>query len=191
MSRLLDSILVIDVSVTCWAGDPPPGQQSEILEIGICRVDIRSARVQETHSLVIVPETSLVSAYCSRVTKIEARDLDRGLTFATACRALAREYGAGHRAWASYGNHVRRIIKNQCANRSISYPFGATHINLKSLIAILKAQPEERSLPDTMLELNLPLTGARHRAADRAYNAALILSRLLMEHRMKLLGGTN
>ena len=31
MARKLDRILVVDVEATCWEGDPPPGQISEIL----------------------------------------------------------------------------------------------------------------------------------------------------------------
>jgi inhibitor of KinA sporulation pathway (predicted exonuclease) len=27
-------ILVIDLEATCWQGDPPPGETSEIIEIG-------------------------------------------------------------------------------------------------------------------------------------------------------------
>ena len=30
MARNLDRILVMDVEATCWEGDPPPGQISEI-----------------------------------------------------------------------------------------------------------------------------------------------------------------
>ena len=35
MARKLDRILVVDVEATCWEGDPPPGQISEIIEIGL------------------------------------------------------------------------------------------------------------------------------------------------------------
>ncbi len=30
MARKLDQILVVDVEATCWEGQPPPGQESEI-----------------------------------------------------------------------------------------------------------------------------------------------------------------
>src|SRR4051812_272830 len=31
---------VIDVEATCWDGQPPPGQVNEIIEIGLCVVDL-------------------------------------------------------------------------------------------------------------------------------------------------------
>ena len=34
MARKLDRILVVDIEATCWEGNPPPGQTSEIIEIG-------------------------------------------------------------------------------------------------------------------------------------------------------------
>ena len=32
MARKLDHILVIDIEATCWQGEPPPGQRSEIIK---------------------------------------------------------------------------------------------------------------------------------------------------------------
>ena len=40
MARRTDRILVVDVESTCWAGDPPLGQMSEIIEIGLGVVDV-------------------------------------------------------------------------------------------------------------------------------------------------------
>jgi inhibitor of KinA sporulation pathway (predicted exonuclease) len=36
MARRLDQILVVDVESTCWEGEPPDGQEPEIIEIGLC-----------------------------------------------------------------------------------------------------------------------------------------------------------
>jgi inhibitor of KinA sporulation pathway (predicted exonuclease) len=40
IAKRLDQILVVDVESTCWAGAPPTGQISEIIEIGVCPVDV-------------------------------------------------------------------------------------------------------------------------------------------------------
>ena len=40
MPKILDKIIVIDLEATCWEGDPPPGQESEIIEIGLCILDV-------------------------------------------------------------------------------------------------------------------------------------------------------
>ena len=42
MARSLDVILVVDVESACWEAEPPEGQVSEIIEIGLCTVDVKS-----------------------------------------------------------------------------------------------------------------------------------------------------
>jgi len=40
MARRLDQIIVLDVESTCWDGPPPPGEENEIIEIGICTLEV-------------------------------------------------------------------------------------------------------------------------------------------------------
>jgi hypothetical protein len=48
MARKPDRILVIDTEATCWEGSSPPGQISEIIEIGLCVLDVPTlARVEQ------------------------------------------------------------------------------------------------------------------------------------------------
>nr|MDQ2829840.1 DNA polymerase III [Chloroflexota bacterium] len=42
MARKLDQVVVIDVESTCWEGAPPVGEESEIIEIGVCTLDVAS-----------------------------------------------------------------------------------------------------------------------------------------------------
>ncbi len=40
--RKLDQIVVVDIESTCWKGEPPSGQESEIVEIGVCLLSIET-----------------------------------------------------------------------------------------------------------------------------------------------------
>ena len=62
MARKLDRILVVDVESTCWEGNPPPGQMSEIIEIGLCVVDVAALERVERRSILVRPACSTVSA---------------------------------------------------------------------------------------------------------------------------------
>ncbi|MCB9131481.1 MAG: hypothetical protein H6647_11155 [Anaerolineales bacterium] len=63
MARKLDNILVIDVEATCWQGDPPRGQSSEIIEVGLCLLDVAGlARVERRSILVRPARRSALSA---------------------------------------------------------------------------------------------------------------------------------
>src|SRR5438128_1858906 len=52
MAKRLDLALVIDVESTCWDTRPPRGQISEIIEIGLCTVDLRSLERREKRCLM-------------------------------------------------------------------------------------------------------------------------------------------
>ena len=53
MGNPLDRILVIDVEATCWEGDPPPDQEREIIEIGLCILDVATGARGEHMSIVL------------------------------------------------------------------------------------------------------------------------------------------
>jgi inhibitor of KinA sporulation pathway (predicted exonuclease) len=75
MAKLLDRILVVDLESTCWDGPPPAGQVSEIIEVGICTVDVPSLQRAERRSILIKPVKSEVSEFCTRLTTLTAEHL--------------------------------------------------------------------------------------------------------------------
>jgi len=105
MARKLDRILVVDVESTCWEGNPPPGQMSEIIEIGLCVVDVAALERVERRSILVRPACSMVSAYCTQLTTLTQADVDAGIPLAEACRALTEEYQSGQRLFASFGDY--------------------------------------------------------------------------------------
>jgi len=70
MARKLDRILIVDVEATCWEGDPPPGQISEIIEIGLCVLDVATLTRVERRDILVRPVCSTVSPYCSQLTTL-------------------------------------------------------------------------------------------------------------------------
>ena len=42
MAKNLDKILVVDIEATCWEGSSPENMQSDIIEVGVCLLDISS-----------------------------------------------------------------------------------------------------------------------------------------------------
>ncbi|MFZ1266587.1 MAG: DNA polymerase III, partial [Anaerolineae bacterium] len=64
MTRKLDHILVVDVEATCWQGEPPPGQSSEIIEIGLCLLDVATLARVERRDILVRPIRSTISAFC-------------------------------------------------------------------------------------------------------------------------------
>src|ERR1051325_3453778 len=96
---------VVDVEATCWDGQPPSGQPSEIVEIGLTVVDLAAGTRVGRHRILVKPHRSTVSAFCTELTGLTQAEVDTGLTFGEACRVLAAEHDAGVRPWASWGDY--------------------------------------------------------------------------------------
>jgi inhibitor of KinA sporulation pathway (predicted exonuclease) len=179
MAKRLDQVLVIDVEATCWEGAPPPGQENEIIEIGLCPIDVATGRRLAKESLLVRPERSRVSAFCTRLTTLTQEQVDGGIPFAEACDRLRRNYFGGLRTWASYGDYDRNQFERQCRSSGVKYPFGPTHLNVKNLFALFRGLHHEVGMAQALEMLGLPLEGTHHRAGDDAWNIAAVLLALL------------
>jgi inhibitor of KinA sporulation pathway (predicted exonuclease) len=179
----LDKVIVIDLEATCWEGDPPEGQEAEIIEIGVCVLDIPTGQRIGRQSILVKPERSEVSPFCTELTTLTQSQVNGGVTFEHACRILRRKYRAGDRTWASYGDYDRRQFEKQCCERNILYPFGPTHINVKNLAALMHGLPREVGMLQAMSLLELPVEGTHHRGVDDAWNTGLILAKLIFLRR--------
>lgn len=179
MARQLDKIVVVDVEATCWEGTPPTGQTNDIIEIGVCLLDVHTFEREKKTSIIVRPTRSKVSPFCTRLTTLTQADVDQGVSFEEACRRLVREFVTPNRTWASYGDYDRGAFERQCRDTSIKYPFGKTHLNVKNLFAIRKKLKREVGMDEALSILNLPLDGTHHRGGDDAWNIASILKRVL------------
>lgn len=183
MARTLDRILVVDVESTCWDGEPPPGEMSEIIEIGLCLVDVATLTRVERHSILVCPATSTVSAYCTQLTTLTQADVDAGISLVEACRWLDQQHRSRQRLFASYGDYDRVQFERNCAALGIVYPFGPTHLNVKNLAAVSYGWSREVGMSEALRRVGLPLEGTHHRGGDDAWNIAGLLCHLLRRTR--------
>lgn len=185
MAKLLDRILVIDVEATCWErGQEPAGVEPEIIEIGIAEVDVASATVVGGESILVRPQRSDVSEFCTRLTTLTQQQVDSGVLFDEACRVLRKKYMSEDRAWASGGDYDRVQFDRQCRAFGVRYPFGRTHLNIKSLFALVHALRQEVGMDAALKLAGLPLEGTHHRGVDDARNLAQILCQILRKARV-------
>lgn len=183
MATILDQIIVIDIEATCWEKTPPPGQKSEIIEIGICPLDIATGRRLAKESILVRPVLSEVSPFCTQLTTLTAAQVVQGMSFAEACTHLQKHYLSPERIWASYGDYDRQQFEKQCQLMNVAYPFNRRHINIKTLLSIIYGLPRELGMAEALKLLNLPLEGIHHRGDDDAWNIGGILSKLLLQRR--------
>lgn len=174
---------MVDIESTCWEGEPPPDQCSEIIEIGICTLDVASGERLDQESILIKPLASRVSEFCTHLTTITQQMVDEGILFSEACLILQNKYSSRRRVWASYGDYDRKMMLKQCCKLDVAYPFGDTHINIKNILAVMLGFPKEAGMDQALALLDMPLIGTHHRGVDDAWNMAMMLSSLLLNAR--------
>lgn len=174
-----DRVIVVDVESTCWRGRAPRGEQSEIIEIGVCVFDRQARAPSKLRSILVRPEHSKVSAFCTRLTTLTQEQLNAsGIQFSEACDILRADYDAPEYVWASWGKYDRQMFEQQCAERRIAYPFSDRHVNIKRLHQELRGLRRSLGLDRALKLEGLGLQGTLHRGSDDAWNIARLLGYL-------------
>lgn len=167
---------VVDVEATCWPGPPPDGQISEIIEIGVTVTDLAARERVAKHRLLVRPERSTVSGFCTELTGLTQAEVDSGVSFAEACARLTGEHATAKRGWASWGEYDRKQFLRQCDATATPYPFGARHVNAKAVFADAFGLSRQVGMAQALRIAELPLEGRHHRGDDDSWNiAALVL----------------
>ncbi|MBB5872344.1 inhibitor of KinA sporulation pathway (predicted exonuclease) [Allocatelliglobosispora scoriae] len=178
--RLLN---VIDVEATCWKDMPPPGSVNEIIEIGVCVVDTVAWERVLKRSIMVRPQRSTVSAFCTELTGITQAQVDAGISFADACGVLRDELHSDSRAWASWGDYDRKQFERQCSAGRVAYPFSARHTNAKVPFTAAFELRKRPGMAQALEVAGLPLEGRHHSGADDAWNiGALIIELARRDH---------
>lgn len=184
MAKRLDVVLVVDIESTCWDGGfPPKGQANDIIEVGLCPLDLATGRRLDKVSILVRPERSTVGPFCTGLTTLTQEQVEGGVAFKDACKRLEDEYHSHERLWASYGDYDRRQFEKQCRDVGVRYPFGPSHLNVKTLCSIASRQVGELGLPQALALFGLPLEGTHHRGHDDAWNIAALLAELVKKVR--------
>jgi len=168
--------LVIDLEACCWYGNAPEGQYKEIIEIGIACVDYFTKEIVESRSIIVKPQFSEISAFCTKLTTITQELVDKeGMPFKKACKILADEYQSSQRLWFSWGDYDRISMEQQCLISKVDYPFGKTHFNLKEWYAFKRGEKTSTSVSNALKNEGLEFEGQAHRGYVDAYNTAKLL----------------
>ena len=183
MAKRLDKIVVVDVESTCWENAPPYDEVSEIIEVGVCLLDMQGVVdwVQSPQGILVRPQHSRVSDYCTSLTTLTQGQLEmEGISFSAACQKLTLPpYLSRQRVWASYGDYDRRQFERTCQLYTIPYPFGPTHLNVKALFALRRGLSREVGLVEALAMSGFFFVGTHHRGVDDAQNVARLLATLV------------
>lgn len=179
--HLFDGVLCIDLESTCWKGDPPENQLSDIIEIGVCYIDIPKREIYTPSSFYVTPTTSRLSDFCVNLTKITQEHIDKeGRPFLQVCQMFMNSYRARQRPWISWGNYDRRQLEKQCLRENVPFPLGETHWNMRDLYTVQYGLPEKIGLSQALKREGMTFVGQPHSGKDDAYNTALLFTKLVL-----------
>ena len=180
MASALDKIIVIDLEGTCEEPKTPTFQQ-EIIEIGLVVVSPRDKKIIQTDKTFVKPRLSVVTPFCTQLTGISAEDLtskNGARSFPEAINWL-KKFGTKNKVWASWGDFDRKLFEKQCQREGVEYPFGPSHLNIKTLFAMFEGLDRGIGVKEATEYLNLPWYGQAHRGLDDAMNISNVLLDLL------------
>lgn len=175
----LDKIIVVDLEATCWEGEPPQRQISEIIEIGACSLNMKTLEIENKQSYLVKPRFSQVGEYCTRITSLSAEQVSRGMSFGDAVNKFKKEFGLKNRTWASWGRGDMDFFLRNCALYEIDYPFGEEHLNASTLFSLKYKLHERIGVENALQMMGMDFEGKPHRAIDDAYNTARIIKNTL------------
>lgn len=182
MAKDLRIINIVDIESTCWdkPEDKPTNEQNEIIEIGIVALDVQSLQIVDKDSILIKPQFSTVSPFCTKLTTITQDLLDKeGISLKAALELLKGKYKPHMRTWASYGDYDREEFKKNCQRIGEENVWGKTHLNIKNLLALHKGLKREIGMAEACALLGIPMTGTHHRGLDDAENIAKIYAKVI------------
>ncbi|MEL6151444.1 MAG: 3'-5' exonuclease [Chloroflexota bacterium] len=190
MSLKSDYIIVIDMEATCWRSNRrPPDQVSEIIEIGVCVLDLDTLEPDRKMSILVKPTLSTVSEFCTRLTSLTQAQVDKGVTFEKAAEILQRHYDTHNHVWTSWGDYDRRMMQWESSEFKVAHPFGgdAHYFDLKQLYADVRNKGKRRGLVNALKDEKITLEGRHHRGDSDAWNTSRILAKMLHEDGMGIL----
>ncbi len=179
--KTTNEIIIIDLEATCWENDRVPiGQKVDIIEIGICQLNLTSKAISRKQSIYVIPERSEINSFCTKLTGITPQLIDeKGIYFEEACEMIRDEYHSAPLTWAGYGNFDGEQIMEQCDWLGIRNPFSAHYLNVMYEFKRHFRLHKSIGLKRALSHLNMDFEGTHHSGADDAYNTARILSKIL------------
>jgi len=174
-------INIIDLEATCWDGPPPDGAVSEIIEIGLCVQNAAGPPNAGRHQIVVRPQESGVSDFCTHLTGWTTEALTAGVTFRQATERLVSEFDSRRRLMVSWGGYDDRQIRRQCTRLGLQVPLGPAdthHLDLKAAHQAFYGLQKRLGLGRALTRAGLGFEGRAHVGADDAWNVGRLLTRI-------------
>jgi sporulation inhibitor KapD len=139
----------------------------EIIEVGV--VAVRNREVYDTFSSYVKPEiNSILSERCKRFLDITQESVDRGISIHELADKFREYESQGSSTVVTWGNRDMYVLRNQCAQWGIPFPFTKKAIDLSMEHKRFYGEQNQTGLMKALLEFGQSANGKHHRALDDA-----------------------
>jgi len=160
-------MLFVDVELTCWEGEPPAGEQSELIAFGIVDLRTDDLAIRREKLFLVNPQASTISPFCSTLTGITRKDAAAAPPLPEVVRTIRKTFGQCD--WCAWGRDDE-LIRASCERVEADLPFlGAFH-DLAAQVRGLLGLTYRLGLDEALERFDLDWEGPPHDALADARN---------------------
>lgn len=161
--------LYFDCELTCWEGAPPAGESPEIIEIGLVEADVLKLEITRKVRYYVRPLRSRVSEFCTSLTGITQRILDKqGRRLGERLHSL-QKFGPGSKLCFTWGDDEDFLRWSCMPGTSPFRKMSDLGLRHQMETGLAKAASLEAALAGAGLQFQ----GTPHRALVDAENTAI------------------
>lgn len=162
-------MLFVDVELTCWEGEPPPGEVPELIAIGIVDLKTDDLAIRRAQQFLVRPVLSNVSPFCSTLTGITPNEAAAAPPLPEVVRTIRKTFGQSD--WCAWGRDDE-LIREGCERAGAELPFLGCFHDLAAQMRGLLGLTYRLGLDEALERFDLDWDGAPHDALADARNLA-------------------
>lgn len=160
-------MLFVDVELTCWEGEPPAGEQAELIAFGIVDLRTDDLAFRREQLFLVNPQVSVISPFCTTLTGITPKEAAAAPPLPEVVRTIRKTFGQCD--WCAWGRDDR-LIRESCERAGAELPFlGAFH-DLSAQVRGLLGLTYRLGLDEALERFDLDWEGTPHDALADARN---------------------
>lgn len=165
--------LYIDTELTCWHGFPPENHKSEVIQIGICEVELSSLEISRCIRYYVKPFNKWeISSYCTELTGITHEQVSKlGRPFNELGNTITKEWAPKNKMIHTWGDDIG-VLEDAAKSASVKSPWGRNISNLSYAFRSAFNLKRNLSLENALNYLGLEFEGKPHDALIDARNTA-------------------
>lgn len=168
-------MLFVDVELTCWEGEPPVGEISELIAIGIVALKTDDLRIRREKLFLVRPQISAISPFCSTLTGITPKEAETAPPLPDVVRTIRKTFGQSD--WCAWGRDDE-LIREGCERAGSELPFLGCFHDLAAQVRGLLGLTYRLGLDEALERFDLDWEGTPHHALADARNLARLFTAL-------------